>query len=128
MFRQTTLSAGEIAPKAAGKTWRLIPGLVVILSSTAATAATAPIFFFDAGYVGNSVTLSVGQYNRAALTAKGIPDNSISSVQVPRGFKVEAFDTSEPTGTPTIIVSADTSDLAARGFDNTRSAESSATV
>lgn len=79
--------------------------------------ASDPVFFADAGYLGNSAALPVGSYTQADLAVKGAANNSISSVRVQPGFKVEAFDSSDLTGTP-LIISGDTPSLAARAFDN----------
>ena len=47
-----------------------------------------PIFFANANYGGTAVSLPVGNYNRAALIAEGIADNSLSSMLVQPGFKI----------------------------------------
>jgi len=44
-------------------------------------------------------------------------NNSVSSLRIPAGFKVEAFDSGDLTGTP-LFVSGDTPSLAVRAFDN----------
>jgi hypothetical protein len=78
---------------------------------------TDPIFFGDANYLGRAVMLGVGNYTQAQLVASGIANNSVSSIRVQPGFKVEAFANGDFTGT-SIIVSGDTPSLAVRAFDN----------
>ena len=58
-------------------------------------ATTGPTFFSDAVYVGNPVTLPVGSYKQSALAVLGIANNSVSSIRVQPGYKVEAFDSSD---------------------------------
>ena len=56
-------------------------------------------FYSDASYGGTAVLLNAGTYTKAQLVAKGIPDNSASSVKVPFGVKVTMYQDDNLTGT-----------------------------
>ena len=79
--------------------------------------ASGPIFYTNANYRGTGVSLAVGNYTQSAMVAAGIANNSISSIEVEPGIKVEAFANGDFTGA-SIIVAGDTPSLAARQFDN----------
>ena len=80
--------------------------------------SSQPLFFPLADYQGLPIVeLGVGSYTQAQLAQQGIANNSISSIRVPAGFKIEAFDSGDLTGTP-VVISGDTPSLAARHFDN----------
>jgi hypothetical protein len=76
-----------------------------------------PTFFTRPQYRGTAVSLPVGNYALADLVAHGMADNTISSLRVAPGFKVEAFANGDFTGR-SIIVSGDTPALTTRQFDN----------
>jgi hypothetical protein len=76
-----------------------------------------PTFFTRPQYRGTAVALPVGDYALADLVAHGMADNTISSLRVAPGFKVEAFANGDFTGR-SIIISGDTPALTARQFDN----------
>ncbi|RRJ67645.1 hypothetical protein EHV15_18345 [Paenibacillus oralis] len=67
-----------------------------------------PAFYVDANYKGNSVSLEAGSYNVADLIAKGIPNDSISSVKVPSGYKVTLYEHKDFQGASKVLL-ADTS-------------------
>lgn len=48
--------------------------------------------FTECNYSGRSATLSVGKYMATDLAALGLGDNSISSVRVPEGMKIDLFE------------------------------------
>ena len=94
------------------------------IAPTAPTAYMAsfessqPLFFPLADYQGLPIVeLGAGSYTQAQLAQHGIANNSLSSIRVPAGFKIEAFDSADLTGTP-VIISGDTPSLATRHFDN----------
>jgi hypothetical protein len=89
------------------------------LNSVALESAATPdpTLFTNAQYTGTAVSLPVGHYMAAELMNQGIADNTISSLRVAPGFKVEAFANGDFTGT-SIIVSGDTPVLAVRQFDD----------
>ena len=60
---------------------------------------------------------SRGWLHTVSASRRGIGNNSVSSIRVPPGYKVEAFDSSDLSGTP-LIISGDTPSLADRAFDN----------
>nr|MBX2885578.1 hypothetical protein [Granulosicoccus sp.] len=43
-------------------------------------------------YEGASATLEVGEYSASDLAAKGLTDNSISSVKVPKGYRAVGYE------------------------------------
>mmetsp|Transcript_17854 Transcript_17854/g.25423 ORF Transcript_17854/g.25423 Transcript_17854/m.25423 type:complete len:397 (-) Transcript_17854:151-1341(-) len=45
----------------------------------------------EVAYQGNCKTLTPGDYNAAKLFLSGVEDNTISSIKVPKGFKVTAY-------------------------------------
>ncbi len=55
---------------------------------------------------GYAVSLSVGTYTTAQLTALGILNNDISSLRVTSGFEIVLFDTDNLTGTSVTVSSA----------------------
>lgn len=116
MFRRMTLSAGLLCmlllPTGIG-TAQEAP----LSSTTSAEATPSPTFFAEPSYQGHAVTLGAGGYTSAGMITKGIADNSISSIRVPSGFRIQAFDNANFTGT-SIFLTHDTASLAGRGFDN----------
>lgn len=49
------------------------------------------VFYPDANYRGTGIALAPGNYSMMELIAAGIPDDSVSSVKVPKGFVVEIY-------------------------------------
>ncbi len=49
-------------------------------------------FYGDANYGGWSVTLGAGNYNYSEMVAAGIPNDKLSSLKVPAGFKVTLYE------------------------------------
>ena len=47
--------------------------------------------YTDANYGGTAVTFGVGEYDMAAMISAGIPNDSISSIKVPLGYKLTVF-------------------------------------
>jgi hypothetical protein len=86
----TTGQAGVLARGAEAKFDR------VELSTPPLTTVT---FYQDGGYGGASVSLGAGSYTLAQLEAAGIPDNWMSSLTMPDGYKVEVYDGDDFTGT-----------------------------
>ena len=58
-----------------------------------------PTFYGDINYGGSAVTLGVGNYDLPQLQAAGIANDSISSIRVPSGYTVVAFQHSGFAGT-----------------------------
>lgn len=56
-------------------------------------------FYADINYGGNAVTLKTGNYTLAQLNAAGIPNDWMSSLKVPAGWTVEAYQNDNFTGT-----------------------------
>lgn len=77
----------------------------------------AAIVFTEPRFAGQSQNLVPGRYDTGDLR---IPNDSISSVAVPKGLKVTLFEHSGFRGASTVI-KADTGDLGASSFDNTAS-------
>lgn len=47
--------------------------------------------YTDANYQGKAVTFGVGQYNMSDMINAGIPNDSVSSIKVPLGYKLTVF-------------------------------------
>jgi hypothetical protein len=77
-----------------------------------------PTFYPNASYGGTGVTLGDGSYGIAAMQAAGIPNDAISSIRVPAGFKVVAYADGDFTGASWAFT-ADNPNLANTGNDNT---------
>jgi hypothetical protein len=75
-------------------------------------------FYPDANYGGTGVKLGAGSYTIAQMEAAGIPNDAISSIRVPSGFKVVAYADGDYTGTSWTFT-ADNANLANTGGDNT---------
>ena len=61
--------------------------------------SAGPTFYSNTSYGGTAVTLGAGEYTLAQLQAAGIANNSISSIRVPVGYTVVAYDGSAFDGT-----------------------------
>jgi hypothetical protein len=77
-----------------------------------------PTFYPAANYGGTGVRLGDGSYTIAQMEAAGIPNDAISSIRVPSGFKVVAYADGDFTGTSWTFT-ADNANLANTGGDNT---------
>ena len=64
--------------------------------------------YADCNYAGFSGGFELGQYSQADLAAKGVNNNSLSSIKVPQGFKAILYDGDNFTGS-TLEVTADNS-------------------
>ncbi|MGW4609191.1 discoidin domain-containing protein [Streptomyces sp. NPDC004532] len=71
----------------------------------------------DAGYGGPSATFGAGSYDLPALQAKGIANDSISSLRVPAGYTVTGYADAGFSGTAWTY-STDTTDLTAGGSND----------
>ncbi|MEU6496586.1 discoidin domain-containing protein [Streptomyces sp. NPDC046984] len=71
----------------------------------------------DAGYGGPSATFGAGSYDLPALQAKGIANDSISSLRVPAGYTVTGYADAGFSGTAWTY-SSDTADLTAGGSND----------
>ncbi|MGW4556658.1 galactose-binding domain-containing protein [Streptomyces sp. NPDC004365] len=71
----------------------------------------------DAGYGGPSATFGAGSYDLPALQAKGIDNDSISSLRVPAGYTVTGYSDAGFSGTAWTY-SSDTTDLTAGGSND----------
>lgn len=58
---------------------------------TLADANDAATFFMEPGFEGKAVTLPAGDYDTARMVAHGLPDDSIASLKVGKGFQVVAY-------------------------------------
>ncbi|MBK1810394.1 hypothetical protein JHL18_07065 [Clostridium sp. YIM B02505] len=68
-------------------------------STTPTNPTTAAVFYQDINYGGTSVSLQPGNYTLAQMKAAGIQDNWMTSLKVPSGWTVEAYDGDNFTGT-----------------------------
>lgn len=55
-------------------------------------ATNGVIFYADINYGGTAITLGVGNYTLSQLNARGIPNDWMSSLQVPSGWTVEVYE------------------------------------
>ena len=74
----------------------------------------------DCSYGGYAIKLSVGEYTLAALQARGILNNDLSSLKVNSGYEVQLFADDNFAGT-SVTVTADNSCLVANGFNDVAS-------
>ena len=65
----------------------------------AATIANGVTFYRDANYIGAPVTLGVGNYTMDQLISAGIPNDWMSSLELPSGWTVEVYDNYDFSGT-----------------------------
>ncbi len=56
-------------------------------------------FYQDYDYAGSAMTLAPGNYTMSQLVAAGISNNSVSSIKVPKGMKVEVYNDDNFGGT-----------------------------
>jgi alpha-L-fucosidase 2 len=69
------------------------------LGANAGSTAAKATFYQDINFGGTAVALNPGNYTTAQLSAAGIPDNWVSSVEVPAGYTVEIYDQDNFSGT-----------------------------
>lgn len=79
-----------------------------------------PVVYIDANYKGAAVGLDVGSYSVSDLVAKGIPNDSISSLKVPSGYKVTLYEHGDFRGATKVLL-GDTSYLGNDFNDKTSS-------
>ncbi|MBX2823862.1 MAG: hypothetical protein KTR33_03970 [Gammaproteobacteria bacterium] len=61
-------------------------------SSSAAKRVSGVTLYADCYYSGQSVTLPVGEYDARALAANGLADNTISSIKIPKGYRLTGYE------------------------------------
>ncbi|MEU6298964.1 hypothetical protein [Streptomyces erythrochromogenes] len=91
--------------------------MLVSVDLTGLGSDPAAIVYTEPKFAGRSQHLGPGRYDTVDLR---IPNDSISSVAVPKGLKVTLFEHSGFRGASAVI-KADTGDLGASSFDNTAS-------
>lgn len=89
-----------------GKKLKLVCMVMIAVLSIFCLKAPAPVlaasgatFYFDANYQGTAVTLGAGNYTVTQLATAGITNDSMSSLKVPSGYKVEVYQDDNFTGT-----------------------------
>lgn len=82
--KRSTLYNDNLHPNAAG---------ALLLAETAFNTINpvVPAFYQNCSYGGYGVKLTLGDYTYAALQAKGIANDDISSIKVPAGYQVLAY-------------------------------------
>jgi len=75
-------------------------------------------FYPDTNYGGTGVKLGDGSYPISQMEAAGIPNDAISSIRVPAGFKVVAYQAGDYTGSSWTFT-ADNANLANTGGNDT---------
>jgi hypothetical protein len=77
------------------------------ISGTAPTGgAGVATVYKDCNYTGAAVSLPLGDYNLAAMQARGILDDDISSLQVNSGYQVVLYENDNFTGTALTLTAA----------------------
>lgn len=76
-----------------------------------------PSFHGNSGYGGWAVGLAEGRYTMSQLQAAGVPNDQLSSLRVPAGYRVTLYPHAYTSGTP-VVKTGDDSDLANDGIDN----------
>ena len=61
-------------------------------SAQAATKANGVQLFASCEYTGRSITLPEGEYMASDLERAGLPDNTLSSIQVPAGYAITIYE------------------------------------
>ncbi len=74
-------------------------------------------FYKDCNYGGSAVNLPVGNYNLAALNARGILNDDISSIRVNSGYEVQLFWDDNFSGA-SLVVGSNNSCLVANGWND----------
>jgi len=80
---------------------------------TTALNIDAPIFYTNINYGGTGYKLSAGQHN---INSMKIPNDTLSSVRIPKGFIVKLFEHSDFKGR-TISLTQDTANLDSLNFN-----------
>lgn len=75
-----------------------------------------PTFYEDINYGGWGVSLDLGEYNLSQMQANGIPNDSISSLKVPFGYKVTIYRDDNFQGASRVVTS-DTSWIGSENND-----------
>lgn len=88
--------------------FRVQPGLWTFNAFSQAISASGPVVLYnDCSYGGNAVVLPVGSYNLADLIARGIPNDSVSSLRVLNGYRAILYRDANFSGSP-LVKTADT--------------------
>ncbi|MEU1534708.1 glycoside hydrolase family 76 protein [Streptomyces fagopyri] len=66
---------------------------------TLSGSSSAAVFYEDAAYAGNAVSLAQGGYTVAQMEAAGIANDTMTSLKVPAGWKVEVYQNGNFDGT-----------------------------
>ncbi|HEX4442761.1 MAG TPA: hypothetical protein VHZ81_04245 [Galbitalea sp.] len=93
-------------------------GGVKIGIDAAATAGAGVTLYPNASFGGTGVTFGVGSYTLAEMVAAGMPNDAVSSIQVPTGYQIVAYGDDGFSGT-SWTYTANNTNLANTGNDNT---------
>lgn len=86
-------------------------------ASATVTVINGPTFYQHCNYDGIAVALAAGTYSTAQLSAAGISNNWVSSLNVPSGWSVQLYDGDNLSGS-TITATASNSCLVANSFND----------
>ena len=81
------------------------------------SSSTGVTLFPNASYGGTGVTFGVGSYTLSQMVAAGMPNDAVSSIQVPAGYQIVAYGDDNYAGT-SWTYTANNSNLANTGNDN----------
>jgi hypothetical protein len=87
------------------------------ISGTIPVASGVATVYKDCNYAGSAVSLPVGDYNLAALNARGILNDDISSLQVAAGYKVVLYQDDNFAGS-SLTVTANNSCLVGNSWND----------
>jgi hypothetical protein len=73
--------------------------------------------YLDCDYAGTSASLGVGDYTMSALTARGIPNDKISSIKVMNGYRAEVYWDENFSGS-SLVITSDNSCLVDEGWND----------
>ncbi|OQP56817.1 hypothetical protein A3860_09540 [Niastella vici] len=98
--------------------FRVQPGTWKFTAFSQATTADGPVvLYIDCNYGGKAVSLPVGSYNLSDLIARGMPNDSVSSIRVLNGYRAVLYWDANFSGN-TLTKTADTSCLADEGWND----------
>lgn len=101
--------------------WLLISIMIVLVFSSLTYAADVVTLYTNANFSGTAVSLPEGEYKLSDLQARGIADNTLSSVKVTSGYQVILYRDNNFQGSSRCYTdgyNGNCSDLATDTFDN----------
>lgn len=99
-----------------GANWSVAPGTITqlamqlsgLMTIEAAVIVDQPMVYQHYNYRGRPAPLPNGSYNTAALAARGVMDNDITSITVPPGASLTIYENDNFTGASAVVTGNDT--------------------